>query len=79
MGLTSLLQKIPGGQRVQVFVGTALILGISAIPVFSNPKQKKGHDLFSQEKPEAVEQLEDERRKQFREARIESQKQKNQK
>jgi len=74
MGLESLLQKIPGGSRVQVFVGTAVILGISAIPIFSNPKQKKGHDLFSQEKPEAVEQREDERRKEFREARIESRK-----
>jgi len=76
--LLSLVQKIPGGPRVQVFVGTALILGISAIPVFSNPKQKKGHDLFSQDKPEAVEQFEDERRKQFREIRNESQNQKNQ-
>lgn len=49
-----LLQKIPGGQNVQVLVGTSLLLGLCAIPVFANPKEKRGHDLFSQEKPEAV-------------------------
>mmetsp|Transcript_4872 Transcript_4872/g.5649 ORF Transcript_4872/g.5649 Transcript_4872/m.5649 type:complete len:86 (-) Transcript_4872:145-402(-) len=69
MGLESLLQKIPGGPRVQVFVGTAFILGLSAIPIWYNPKQKKGHDLFSQDKPEAFEKLEDQRRTKFREAR----------
>lgn len=53
-----LLKKIPGGANAQVFVGTVLILGISAIPVFAKPKEKRGHDLFSQERPEVVVQSE---------------------
>jgi hypothetical protein len=53
MLIKQLLQKIPGGQNVQVFVGTTLFLGICALPVFLKD-QKRGHDLFSQEKPEAV-------------------------
>jgi len=57
--ILQLLQKIPGGPKAQVFVGTALILGISAIPVFAKPNQKRGHDLFSQERPESVVQSED--------------------
>ena len=48
------VQKIPGGPNVQVFVGTAILVGVCAIPVFSKPNEKRGHDLFSQEKPEAV-------------------------
>lgn len=57
--ILQLLKKIPGGPKVQVFVGTALILGVSAVPVFWKPNQKRGHDLFSQERPEVVVQSED--------------------
>lgn len=51
------VKKIPGGPKAQVFAGTALILGVCAIPVFAKD-QARGHDLFSQEKPEAVVQSE---------------------
>lgn len=64
--------KIPGGQRVQVFVGTAFILGVSAIPVLYKP-QKRGHDLFSQEKPQAVEERQEELKQQYRQARKQKQ------
>ena len=48
-----LVQKIPGGPKAQVFVGTSVLLTICAIPVLTKD-EKRGHDLFSQEKPEAV-------------------------
>jgi len=63
--LLSKVKKIPGGPRVQVFVGSALILGICAVPVFAKPKEKRGHDLFSQEKPEAVVQSKERLQKEF--------------
>ena len=47
------VDKVPGGPNVKVFVGTAVMLGLCAVPVFSK-NEKRGHDLFSQEKPEAV-------------------------
>jgi hypothetical protein len=47
------VQRIPGGQNVQVFVGTSILLGLCAIPVFAKDT-KAGHDLFSQEKPQAI-------------------------
>jgi hypothetical protein len=64
--------KIPGGQRVQVFVGTVFILGVSAIPVLYKP-QKRGHDLFSQEKPQAVEERQEELKQQYRQTRKQEQ------
>ena len=45
------VQKIPGGQNVQAFVGTSILIGLCAIPVFGKDT-KTGHDLFSQEKPQ---------------------------
>lgn len=62
------VEKIPGGLRVQVFLGTSLILGLSAIPIWFKP-QKAGHDLFSQEKPRAIEEQQEELKRQFRQAR----------
>lgn len=53
MPIKQLLYRIPGGQNAQVFVGTSVLLGICAIPVFLRD-EKRGHDLFSQEKPESV-------------------------
>jgi len=52
--IRTLLQKVPGGPNAQVFVGTSVILGLCAIPVFAKPNEKAGHDLFSQQRPEAV-------------------------
>jgi hypothetical protein len=49
------VNKVPGGPRVRVFVGTSFILALSAAPVLmKSSADKQGHDLFSQEKPEAV-------------------------
>ncbi len=50
---------------MQVFIGTSVLLGLCAVPVFANPKQKRGHDLFSQEKPEAVLDSQEKLLKQF--------------
>lgn len=49
----SLVKKIPGGPRMQVFVVTVGSLALCAVPVYWK-NEKQGHDLFSQEKPEAV-------------------------
>jgi hypothetical protein len=51
--IKQILSKIPGGQNVQVFVGTTVLVGLCGVPVFFK-NEKRGHDLFSQEKPEAV-------------------------
>ncbi len=47
------VDKIPGGPNIKVFIGVTVMVGLCAVPVFSK-NQKRGHDLFSQEKPEAV-------------------------
>jgi hypothetical protein len=62
------VEKIPGGLRVQVFVGVSFVLGLSAIPIWYKP-QKAGHDLFSQEKPRAIEEQQEELKRHFRQAR----------
>ena len=51
--IRQLLEKLPGGPNVKAFVGTALLLGLCAVPVFRKDV-KAGHDLFSQEKPQAI-------------------------
>lgn len=56
------VQKLPGGQNFKVFVGTSVLLGLCAIPVFAKDT-KAGHDLFSQEKPQAIIDSESELRK----------------
>ena len=52
-----------------MFLGVSLILGIAAIPVWAKPT-KPGHDLFSQEKPQAIEDQQEELKRQFRQARM---------
>jgi len=59
-----MLQKIPGGQNVQAFVGTSILLGLCAIPVFGKDT-KAGHDLFSQEKPQAIVDSESKMRREY--------------
>ncbi|EJK67604.1 hypothetical protein THAOC_11343 [Thalassiosira oceanica] len=84
-----ILQKIPGGQNVQVFVGTVALVGLCAVPgefpsrgrrgacpkirkashthittVFAKDT-KAGHDLFSQEKPQAIVDSEIKLRKEY--------------
>ena len=69
------VRKIPGGPRVQVFVGTSLILFASAVPTILKPKTKRGHDLFSQEKPEAVVASKEHLQREHRKARQQEQQQ----
>jgi hypothetical protein len=40
-------------ERIKVATGTVLLLTVSGIPIFMK-NDRPGHDLFSQEKPEAV-------------------------
>ncbi|KAL7547238.1 hypothetical protein ACHAWF_010593 [Thalassiosira exigua] len=72
-----LLQKIPGGPNVKVFVGTFVLLGLCAVPVFAKDT-KAGHDLFSQEKPQAIVDGESEMRKKDMERRMEEREQRKQ-
>jgi hypothetical protein len=59
------VKKIPGGPRMQVFAVTIGSLAFCAIPVYWK-QEKQGHDLFSQEKPEAVRANEEKLQKEFR-------------
>lgn len=51
-----MLKKLPGSENVKAFVGTSLLIGACAVPVFGSigKDTKAGHDLFSQEKPQAM-------------------------
>eukprot|EP00584_Thalassiosira_punctigera_P012629 CAMPEP_0172573846 /NCGR_PEP_ID=MMETSP1067-20121228/136404_1 /TAXON_ID=265564 ORGANISM="Thalassiosira punctigera, Strain Tpunct2005C2" /NCGR_SAMPLE_ID=MMETSP1067 /ASSEMBLY_ACC=CAM_ASM_000444 /LENGTH=71 /DNA_ID=CAMNT_0013366465 /DNA_START=1034 /DNA_END=1249 /DNA_ORIENTATION=+ len=60
--ILQLLQKLPGSQNFKVFVGTSALIGLCAVPVFAKDT-KAGHDLFSQEKPQAMLDSESELRK----------------
>lgn len=62
--LKQLIQKIPGPQNFQVFIATSVLIGLCGIPVFTKD-QKRGHDLFSQEKPEALVQSQEQLLKEF--------------
>ena len=68
------VQRIPGGQNVQVFVGTSILLGLCAIPVFAKDT-KAGHDLFSQEKPQAIVDSESKLRREYIDAKKEQRRQ----
>mmetsp|Transcript_1246 Transcript_1246/g.1912 ORF Transcript_1246/g.1912 Transcript_1246/m.1912 type:complete len:86 (+) Transcript_1246:43-300(+) len=54
--LSTRLSKLMLSENFKVFVGVTVSLGICAIPLLRSKEssQKKGHDLFSQEKPEAI-------------------------
>ncbi|GMH50097.1 hypothetical protein TrRE_jg5391 [Triparma retinervis] len=58
----TILKKVPGGQGAQVFVGTFVLFGLAAAPVVLKG-DKKGHDYFSQHKPQVVEEAEEARAK----------------
>ncbi|KAL7515394.1 hypothetical protein ACHAXN_013403 [Cyclotella atomus] len=62
--LQSIVSKVPGGENAQAFVGTSILLGLCAIPVFSKDT-KAGHDLFSQEKPQAIVDSESKLRREY--------------
>jgi hypothetical protein len=47
--LHSIVSKVPGGQNAQAFVGTSILLGLCAIPVFlkdTKGKSKVGASYF---------------------------------
>eukprot|EP00934_Nitzschia_sp_Nitz4_P001214 Nitzschia sp. Nitz4//scaffold96_size78090//21566//21970//NITZ4_005489-RA/size78090-augustus-gene-0.1-mRNA-1//1//CDS//3329560558//1214//frame0 len=52
-------------QQVWVFLGSTLIIGVCAYPVFSKD-QRPGHDLFSSEKPEAIRVAQETKRDEYR-------------
>ena len=54
--LLTILNKIPGGKGVKVFVGTAACMTFCAIPFLVGPSKKVGHGAFDVDKPEAVQQ-----------------------
>mmetsp|Transcript_24039 Transcript_24039/g.51895 ORF Transcript_24039/g.51895 Transcript_24039/m.51895 type:complete len:85 (+) Transcript_24039:127-381(+) len=51
--IRNILHKLPGSENVKALVGTSLLIGLCAVPVFGKDT-KTGHDLFSQEKPQAI-------------------------
>ncbi|TFJ85468.1 hypothetical protein NSK_002978 [Nannochloropsis salina CCMP1776] len=62
----TIIKRIPGSQGTKVFVGTTLMLTVGCLPFwikrFKNSESRAGHDLFSSEKPEAIERMEEERK-----------------
>jgi hypothetical protein len=54
--------KTPGIQAI--VVASILVVGL-AYPVFNVKDTRQGHDLFSQEKPEAIAQGQDKSRKEY--------------
>ena len=65
------VQKLPGGENTKAFIGTAILLGGCAVPVFK--PTKTGHDLFSQEKPQAIIDSESKLRKDYMDSKKEGQ------
>jgi hypothetical protein len=72
MVLGQLTQKL--SQKSKVAIGTFTLLGLCGVPVFAKPNEKRGHDLFSQEKPEAVLASQESLLKEFDRKLIESRK-----
>jgi len=60
--LFSLAQKLSQNQKV--FLGTFTFLGLCGVPVFFK-NEKRGHDLFSQERPEAILESQEKALKEF--------------
>jgi hypothetical protein len=52
--MDNFMNKIPGSPPVKAFVVAAFITTALAYPVFRTKDNRQGHDLFSQEKPEAI-------------------------
>jgi len=61
------VQQLP--QNTQVFLGTSIILGVSAIPFLNSGDEKKGHSLFSQERPEVIDEEIDRKRREYIESK----------
>lgn len=61
-------------RQVWVALGSTLIIGGSAYPVFFK-STRPGHDLFSSDKPEVIRESQDAKRKEYRELIKEQRKQ----
>ena len=55
-GFKYLLNKVPGGNNAKVFTGVVFLLGLSAVPNYIERNVKPGHELFSTEKPQGIEE-----------------------
>lgn len=75
--IKQLLHKLPGSQNVKALVGTTVLVGLCAVPVFGKDT-KTGHDLFSQEKPQAIVDSESTLRKGYMDAKKEDNRQQQQ-
>ena len=64
-------------QQVWIALGSTLLIGASAYPVFFK-ETRPGHEIFSSEKPEAIRIAQEERRDEYR-RRIKEQRQELQK
>ena len=60
--LSPLAQKLSQNQKVAL--GTFTLLGLCGVPVFFK-NEKRGHDLFSQERPEAILESQEKALKEF--------------
>lgn len=50
------LLRATGNESTQVAVGTGVLLTLGAIPWLMRGNTKKGHEYFSSEKPQAIEE-----------------------
>ena len=55
-GFKYLLNKVPGGNNAKVFTGVVFLMGLSAVPNYIERNVKPGHELFSTEKPQGIEE-----------------------
>lgn len=71
MVLRQITQKLT--QKQKVAIGSLTFLGLCGVPVFAKD-EKRGHDLFSQERPEAVAQSQEKALRNFDRKSIEARK-----
>ncbi|CAN0228460.1 unnamed protein product [Discosporangium mesarthrocarpum] len=62
MVVQRLLNQLPLGQNGKVFVGTAVICSICAIPLMGE-RPKPGHGIFDSQRPQEIEMAQEEERK----------------
>ena len=61
---SKIVHSIPGGKNAQVFGGVMIMFSIAAAPILlKTNKDGRGGELFSQEKPIIVENIEEANRK----------------
>jgi hypothetical protein len=53
-------------QQAWVAFGSISVIGVCAYPVYFQADTRPGHDLFSSDKPEAIRESQDAKRKEYR-------------